>query len=241
MTNVDDKILTRLAKLLEMSGSSNEHEAQVAAQRAAELMAKHQLTAADVASKSGGAVVFTTESGRIDADDRAADSSRVERWHIALASTIATAMGGRMWMYGRGRDKCFMMIGPPDSVSAARYLYASMSKQTNRLARERARELGETQNAWRRAYCIGVVIRVGERLEAGRKQAFDAATSVALVWVDKQKAAVEDEFAKLALRTSRRGTLARPDASSFGYADGNKVDVGGDRASLGEGRKALKS
>jgi len=240
MTNVDDKILTRLAKLLELSNSGNENEAQLAAQRAAELMAKHQLTAADVASKSGGAVVFTTESGRIDAET-GSDSSRVERWHIALASTIATAMGGRMWMYGRGRDKSFMMIGPPDSVSASRYLYASLSKQVNRLARERARELGETQNAWRRAYCLGMVIRVGERLEAGRKQAFDAATSVALVWVDKQKAAVDDEFGKLALRTSRRGTLARPDASSFGYADGNKVDVGGDRHALGEGRKALKS
>ncbi len=58
----NERVLDRLAKLLELAERGDENEAQVAAQRAAELMARHQLSVADVAAR--GSVAPTTEKDR---------------------------------------------------------------------------------------------------------------------------------------------------------------------------------
>lgn len=236
---MSDKILDRLAKLLELAESSNEHEAEVAAQRAAELMTKHQLDAADVEAHRAGASAPKIERGRIDAEEGAPES-RVENWHKALLSSIADVLGARAWFRGRGKLAQFLIIGPADSVATGRYLYMHLSQQVNKLSREAQRRHGEAQNAWRRAYAMGMVARVWERLRAGRAEAMKVATTTALVWVDKTKAAIEQSYAEMSLRTAKAGKVKRPDAKSVGYRDGDRVDVGsGGARALGEGQRKL--
>lgn len=239
---VSDRVLDRLSKLMSLADSSNEHEANLAAERAAQLMAEHQISAADLAGR--GAAKASVERGRIDAEDSDDGFSRVEAWHKGLAASIADAMGGRLWLHGYGRHQRFMMIGPPDVVASARYMYLHLEKQINRMSRAAARAHGETQNAWRRAYCLGMVGRVYERMLAGRKTAMQAATSTAMVHVDAQKKAVDEAFDEMVLKPLPRtgAKLKRADAGSHGYVDGADVDLGSsDAKRLGQGQRKLKS
>lgn len=237
--SADDAILRKLAKLLELSERGDEHEAQVAAQRAAELMAKHQIDAAQVIAASARPDDRPSlEEGRIDGDGD--ETSRIENWHKALLVSVAEACGGRAWMNGRGRYQRFMMVGPKDSVASARYIYMHLERQIGRLSRAAMRASDVGTNAWRRAYAVGMVARVRERLIEGRRTAMRAATSTALVVVDKTALAVKEAHDAKGLRTSRYGAMKRPDAHTYGYRDGDKVDLGSsDARRLGEGQKKL--
>lgn len=241
MSAPDDRILSKLAKLLELKDSPNEHEAQVAAQRAAELMAKHQIDEAQVIAASARPDDKPRlEEGRIDGEGE--EASRIENWHKALLVAVAEACGGRAWMNGRGRYQRFMMVGPKDSVASARYIYMHLERQVSRFSRAATRESPVGTNAWRRAYAMGMVARVRERLVAGRRAAMKAATSTALVVVDKTALAVKEAHDAKNLRTSRYGGMKRPDAQTHGYRDGDKVDLGSsDARRLGEGQKKLSS
>lgn len=236
---VSERVLDRLAKLLAVADDgSNEHESTLAAERAAKLMAEHQISAADIRAR--GSVKPTVEKGRIDADGD--DFSRVEAWHKALGAVVADAMGGRMWLYGKGRNQQFMMVGPPDSVSSARYVYQHLERQVNKLSRAAMRAMQQTQNAWRRAYALGMVTRINERMREGRRSAMSAASTTAMVHVDAQRVVVDEAYDALDLRKSKFGKLRRPDASDFGYHDGDDVDLGSaDAKRLGEGQRKLNS
>lgn len=237
------RAIDKLTKLLALAESENEHEAENAAARAAELMAKHQLSEADVeARRSGGARKPMIERGRIDADETA-PFSRVENWHKSLAACLADVFGGKMWSQGRGKLHRLMMMGTPDAIASTRYMYASLVRQVGVMSREAGRRLNEPSNAWRRTYCLGVVSRIYDRMITARQAAFKSsvATSTALVVIDSQKAALAErwEAEMTDVKASKRGARKRPDASVEGWTDGAGVDVGGGRA-LSEGRKALK-
>lgn len=238
----DSKIMERLAKLLELADRGDEHEAEVAAQRAAELMARHQIEMHDVTAFVAGQSEIKVEHGRVDGED-ADDPSRCEKWHRALLKAVADALGSRGYVEPTTNPKFmrFRIVGPVDSVRAGRYLFMSITRQINRLSREAGRRHGETSNAWRRAYALGMVARVRERLVAGRASVMGAASSTALVWIDKTKEKV-DEFVKnkLELRQIKSRAVARPDAADWGYRDGDKVDVGDNsRGRLGAEQKKL--
>jgi hypothetical protein len=238
----DDKVLDRLMKLLEMSKRGTENEAEIAAQRAAELCAKYQLDVADVEAqlqaKGGKAKVPEFETIRIDGDDP--KPKRVERWHGQLLGSIAEVMGCRAWMHGKGRYQIFLMIGPKGRVAAAKYLYAMLEKDVNRMSREAQRRHGEGSNAWRRSYAIGMVSKIYLRLKQGKAEAFKGATGGALVVVDATQKALDEEMAKMDLKAAKTKARKRPDATSWGYLDGDKVDLGSaGRAGLTEGQKKL--
>jgi hypothetical protein len=239
---LDPKIMDRLVKLMQMAERGTEHEAGIAAQRAAELLAKHQLDMADVQGYAASGLEPKVEKGRIDGED-VDDATSLENWHRSLLSAIADALGARPFFRPITKKKAtFWIIGPADSVSSARYLYMSISRQINKMSRAAMREHGETQNAWRRSYAMGMVTRVWERLKAGRAAAMSSASTTAMVWVDKTKVAIQKEYANLGkMRDVKQGKRKRRDASDYGYMDGEKVDVGGKRDSLGAGQARLKS
>ncbi len=167
--------------------------------------------------------------------------SRVEAWHKALGAVVADSLGGRLWFSGRGKTAVFRMVGPPDSVATARYVYMHLERQVARLSRTAMREHGETQNAWRRAYAMGMVTRIAERLRAGRASVMCAASSTAMVHVSAQRRVVDEAYDALDLRRARVGRQKRPDAGTHGYMDGGDVDLGaGDKPRLGEGQRRLK-
>jgi len=233
-------VLDRVAKLLELADrAGTEHEAANAAARAAELMAKHQITILDVQSR-GVESEPGVEEGRLDSDDESAGPSRVENWHRRLLSAVCAAFGGRPWMCGRSRMQEMRMVGPPGSVATARYMYLWLERQIRHMAREAARRHGET-NAWRRSYALGVVTRVHVRLQEGRRAGQVGAWSQAMFLVDRQQAAIHDRMSTMGLRQARAGVRRRPDATSWGFHDGADVELGESEARrLADAPKRLK-
>lgn len=235
----DERVLDKLSKLLELANRGDEHEAANAAARAAELMAKYEITEADIRARSSDAP--SVEQGRIDAED-GARMSRIEKWHKLLFSAIAEACGARGFFHHQGKYATFHIIGPAGSVATASYMYASLERQINRISRQAQREHGEPSNAWRRSHAIGCVARVAERMRDARRVVMREATSTALVYIDKTKQAIEREYAQLKAKPMATRPQKRKDAMSIGYDDGSQVDIGDESAGrLGEGRKVLRS
>lgn len=239
----DAKILDKLQKLHQLMSSPNEHEAQLAAQRAAELMAKHQIEMAEVQAHAAGRGVAAPEivSARVDGVDES-EAPRVENWHKTLLAALGEAFGAKVWMQGAGKRRKFYAVGTADSVSAIRYMYSMLERTVNRLSRAAGRAIGEDSNAWRRSYAVGMSIRIGERLSAGRRAGMQGASTTALAVIDKTKEAIDAKLKEAApkLREARAGKRKRGDATSYGYRDGERVDIGSaDASRLGEGQKKL--
>lgn len=224
-----------LAKLLEMAERGTDHEREIAAAKAAEWMARHQISSFDLASATGPAV----EDGRVDSDDPSAPPARVENWNKMLLVVVAEAAGGRAWMQGKGRMQRMMIAGTSDSVASARYLYMWLARVVGRMAREAASDRRET-NAWRRSYAVGAVAKLRVRLAAARQSVIQS-ESTALVVVDRVAAAVTEHMnRKRDMRPGRSGPLKRPDGSSWGYHDADQIDLAdaGQRR-VGAGLKGL--
>lgn len=241
-TEVNDRVIARLRKLQEMAERTegNEAEAEVAAGKLAELMARYQLEDLEALPKEAP---VGAEEGRVDAETDGDKPSRVEAWEIQLATVVATSLGGKCWIVNYdSKHKQLRMVGPVDSVRTARYMYSFFRGQVNTFARAAARAAGITQNAWRRAYCSGMVSKIHKRMHDARATVVAAASTTAIVLVDRQKQAVEERFAQIGgLRGSRRGRLKRGDAVVDGWRDGDRVDLGHTGAAgLGEGQLRLK-
>lgn len=238
---MNEAILEKLEKLFNLSKSDNEHEAAVASQRAAELMARYQLAGVDVeAYLDKKNATPDPEQGRIDDASDQGPNTRMQAWEGNLSAAVARAVGGRaiVWKLG-GTAYTITIIGPPGSVGAARYLFMALRREVDRLGRREMRLRGES-NAWRRAYCLGMVTRVGERMDEGRRAGF-ANAGTAMVAVERMDAKIADMFNRLVTKKSAPAKLKRPTALSSGYADGEFVDIGDTgRAKLDAAKKQLK-
>ena len=84
---MDQKIIEKLQKLLALSGSDNEHEADMAMRKAEELMREHNLSVADVALNGSGAHVISAEVVGL--------TKSSQKWEMFLGSAIALAFNGR--------------------------------------------------------------------------------------------------------------------------------------------------
>lgn len=233
-----DRVYEKLAKLLELASRGDENEAAVAAERAAELMAKHQISGLDVESwrKTGFTPEVEPETNRIDDERGAPWSKKFEAWQGGLAEAIAVGLGGRAFRAG---NKLFQLwiIGPPGIPEAARYMYMALNREIRLMGRRAMTERGES-NSWRRAYCMGVVSRIASRMKLKRESVMhDVGT--ALVLVRDMDMRIKQEMDNLHIRNSRTGGSKRPDGMIVGWHDGGKMNLG-DNTQLEAGRRELK-
>lgn len=235
---VDESVLVRLRKLLEMAERGTEHEATNAAARAAELMARHELSLADVQGVADAPIEL--EQGRID-DEEDARVGRLEKWQKMLAVVVASAVGARAWIQNGAGVGTIRMIGPKGSVDAGRYLYMFLERQVSRLSRDAGKLLDETSNAWRRAHSCGVVAKIDHRMKEGRQAAMSQASSTALVHVDRQALAIRQALEGKRFKPAVTRPQKRSDALGVGYRDGDRVDLAtSDALRLSAPRRRLK-
>lgn len=83
---MDQKIIEKLQKLLALSGSDNEHEADMAMRKAEELMSEHNLSVADVALNGSGAHINSAEVVGL--------TKSSQKWEMFLGSSIAKTFNG---------------------------------------------------------------------------------------------------------------------------------------------------
>ena len=86
-TNAAPALVEKVRKLLALSESPNEHEAALAAEKAQDLMLRHGIDMAQIATSQGAATIGI---------DDARVQGKIDLWRRHLADSIAQSMGGRV-------------------------------------------------------------------------------------------------------------------------------------------------
>jgi len=106
-----EKLIDRVRKLMALSSSPNQHEAQLAAEKAQELMLKHGIEAAEASEVRGEAPKF--EEHRM--------ASKLDPWRWLLATSIARHLGADCFgeRQRRGHRHGTMTFIAPEGMAAA--------------------------------------------------------------------------------------------------------------------------
>ena len=259
-----DKALDKLRKLLELSKSSNEHEAALAAARAADIMLQFQISEAELDSTDA----TVDEMGDVVAD---AMTSKVA-WKGALGYSVASGCGCRMyWSYihdtNRGRSvRTIQIFGGTTDVQTARYLYSYLAKELTRLAKAaydpdadplrygNAANKAQAARTWQNSFKLGACAVIEKRLKEQRevtvaKTKTDGKTK-ALVVLQKQAVAVKSAWdakisnwksGKASKATVNHSAMAQGAKAANSIALGGGANLGGRKPSLCAKAKALGS
>jgi hypothetical protein len=259
---MSEKIVDRVRKLLELANSANEHEAALAAARAAELMTEHQISEAEIAVKRGQAesAVEACADELIDGDEE----GRSVTWRYWIVDGIAESLGGDVY---RGLGSELHAVVPASAMPTVRYMFAYLTREVERLANEAyAEEVRECAGswcvppgarAWKTAFRAGAAVKIRARLieqrkatiqthrQASRTLVMGAADKCqALVIVDRQSEAVVAHVRKAApWKFTKSGKERGGRSVSCGSSSRSGFDAGrsaGERVQLGGG-KALES
>jgi hypothetical protein len=166
-------VLDRIAKLLALAGSPNEHEAQAAMNAAQRLMLKYNL---DEASRPDRVTSFRhlgNPSGRISEAERILATILSEHFFVdAIWVPVWRSLEGR-------RGSVLEICGRLENLDMADYVYAFLTRTAARLWEEHKKAHGIRSNQARRAFLAGVMSGFRSKLA---NQADDNARE-GLVWV----------------------------------------------------------
>jgi hypothetical protein len=196
--NPDDRILDRLAKLLELSRNNrNEHEAAAAAAKAQALAFKYNIDLARVQplEDAGDGVefsYFTLSQSK---------GKATTNWHRTLISVIADTNFCRVvWWKG---TKDVGIVGRRHNQEVVTYLYEYLAAEIQRLADQGWKDSGYQHVAvdpwfgvhptkWKKSFCLGAVAVVSERLHKQRAEDEKQVGTDSMALVTQEDAAVED-------------------------------------------------
>lgn len=247
-TVVKERVIDRIRKLLELSKSTNEHEAALAAANAAALMLENQIEEAELDNSVGAAESATEEV-------IASDPKRVQ-WKLTLIHGLADSLGGFCFFLNRsyrqiGIDAVckYKVIGTPSVINTVKYMFAYLVPEVERLAHEAyAEEAVEclasgveapSARAWKGSFRIGCAQIIAERLNAQRKVTLETARaeekSKALAVIDKMAIDIQEFVKRKYPKMRKTGSMAGRRSQGgleAGRAAGQKVQF--------ESRHALK-
>jgi hypothetical protein len=167
-------VLERIAKLLALAESPNEHEAQAAMSAAQRLMLKHNIEAA--ASGTGSAYYFRhlgKPTGRVSEHERRLALILDEHFFVQVIWVP-------VWRVLEGkRGSVLEVCGTKDNVELAAYTYDFLMHTAEALYRADRRQRGDRTHGARRKFLAGVMAGFHQRLERERKRS----AAEGLVWV----------------------------------------------------------
>ncbi len=167
----DGRLLQRIAKLLALAESPNQHEAELAMAEASRLMLKHNVEAP--ASHAYGFRHLGQPTGRTSEHERILAGLLADHFFV---ETIWVPV----WRaHERKRGSVLEACGTPVNLELAEYVYAFLLHTAESLWRDYKRARGLRRNRERRTFLAGVVTGFREKLDAQRKRH----QSEGLVWV----------------------------------------------------------
>ncbi len=231
---VVDPVLDKVRKLLaKAEATNNEHEAEVFAAKAAELIAAHRIDVSRLA-RADGEVVSLREVpvGR----------GAYVRARLALLGAVAGAHDCEI-VWRTGPDGATGIIaGFTSDLDATLVVYESLHLQaTSRMAAVRRATPAATQR-WRRAFLFGYADRVGDLLKETRRRVetdVAAASGSALLPDLPGRAAQVRAFAATAFGRVTTASAPAPASTSgyhHGHAAASSADIGRSRLA---GRRQL--
>lgn len=226
-----EKILERVAKLLNLAGNNpNEAEAAAAIEKAHAILAEHNLTLAAV--QAHGQKV---EQGDRDASKTGTKFS--EKYYKWIWMACADLNYCKMFSHRPNpklRDTYYTVVGRQVNVIVATQMAMYLCQTIRRLANEEAVRTGRKDHAFKNASLAGCATRLYHRIEALRKQEVSstgAGNSNALaIWSGAEEEA-NAEFIEKVMGIKLRTAVARKakayDRSGYaaGAAAGEKVSL----------------
>lgn len=215
-----DQVIDKVQKLLRLAESDNEHEAQLAADRAAELMHKYKIQIAMLGIAEDGIRIDKIELW---------DKMSVD-WHGYLAAGVADVNDCGVWVQNR---RCLMICGTDASTQVCNYMFHYLLRTIRKLSRMYIREFYGAEKGLhkeRMAFAAGCVSRVVERLR-DRKRARESETKIehgctALMVIDKERAEVVRWMrSNLDLHKARPRRQRGGQAFMDGRSAGDLVDI----------------
>ncbi|MGO9119092.1 MAG: DUF2786 domain-containing protein [Desulfomonilaceae bacterium] len=164
----EEDVLSKVKKLFELSNSPNENEAALAAAKARELLARYNLSIADLPTDDANSALAATEASvRV--------GKAVRSWVKGLLIHVAEGFDCQHIIRRRhGSETVLSFIGTPADAEVAiytfRFLYRQLDSFVERaLPRLRRENKGWSATALRYAYLDGAVTRIGERFREQTK------------------------------------------------------------------------
>lgn len=249
MSELRDKMLNKVKKLLALAGSSNVNEAAAAAEAAQRLMFQYKITRADIAVEIEEAEPIVDRDILADLGQRCPTN-----WQVTLLNAISRANFCRLiitksnpWKAGR-----LQVFGTNEDVSAVHYLFLAVTNQLHALcdawAHYEKHALGcSPSKSQRNSFRVGGACMVANRVLAARRseeqkvRTTAAPGSTAIVLLDRTESKVEDFVREKFKRTTTYKTSGPSDYSSFraGQEAGRHVMLGGGRTALKNDTPAL--
>jgi hypothetical protein len=210
----EQHLLERVAKLLALAQSTNEHEAHSAMSAAQRLMLKYNLE--ELSRGDAGRYGYRTlglPSGRIDESQRILAMILAEHFFV---ETIWVPV----WRPLEGkRGSVLEICGTSQNLELAEYVHSFLMGTAQRLWKQYREEFMIAGNAQRRSYIAGVMAGFKDKLE--RERAKNKAHG--LVWVGDKD--LDDFFRKRhpRVRWARYGPRRRPAAYGDGRVAGQQI------------------
>lgn len=155
-------VLRRIARLLALASSPNQHEAEAAMSAAQRLMLRHNIEASTVAAREGYAYRQVGQPrGRVDASEHVLASLLAA--HFFVEVIWVPSYDARAGRSGRVLEIC----GIPSNLEVAAYVYDFLHVTAERLWREHKRVQGFSGDRERRRYLLGVMMGFDDKLKNG--------------------------------------------------------------------------
>ncbi len=157
-----EEVLSKVKKLFELSNSPNENEAALAAAKARELLARYNLSIADMPTDDVNSTLTPMEVS-------VCLGKAVRSWLKGLLLHVAEGFDCQHILRRRhGSDTVLSFIGTPADAEVAIYTFQFLYRQLHSfveraLPRLRRENKGWSATALRYAYLDGAVKRIGER------------------------------------------------------------------------------
>ena len=239
---IDQKIITKLQKLLALSASDNENEAALAMTKAEELMREHNLSVADVALDGSGAHVGSVEVEGL--------TKTSQSWEISLGSSIAKAFNGRAIRTRNSNGWNFTFVAGQTDLTIITDLFERLRPTIKRMSQAyviRVKDFTKVHGkSLHNSYRLGMIKTISQRLErlkqntapTDSRNAFGMTGTALMVIKDK---AVDQRVNRLFPRvrtTMSRASRVDGNAYQQGMTDGNNISLhrsvdGGSCAPLG--------
>lgn len=224
------KILERIRKLMALGTSSNQAEAELAMQRAQELMQAHMVDEAEL------------DRGNVEKIEHLFKKKRVEKWANYLMSIIArnnfclgAILEGSNWGFNdvNGRrnwfkkEPVYIIYGRPLNIKVVQMMFDYLVETAERLAKEHVVGCARGERTIRRNnFLLGFVETISERLEQQRKSWLDEDPThqAALVKVSSEdERDIKKRMNEEGQRVTNQKSQYQPSSDEESYEEGKKA------------------
>lgn len=229
------RVVERVAKLLALATSANEHEAETAMNAAQRLMLEHNLSEVSRPERRFVSRLLAPAVPRLE-------EARTRIGGLLSAHFFVEVIILSVWMPAEGRHgRAIEVTGTPENVEMAEYVYAFLDRTADALWAEHKRAHGVRGDRDRRAFRAGVMAGFHAKLDAERGRA----VAKGLVWVGDPRLKTHQRARYPRVHTSAYGGSGDTSARLHGREAGKKVvlhrGVGDSPGGGGSGGRLLGS